>query len=411
MRLMLISHACVHQSYLHSKLLPLLKAAKDLHALIVTPKWWIEGSTKVNGKTISLRHNNGFAISLPSPTLFTGLQFAHFYPTLHALILRWKPEIVHVEEEPMSLSCAHAGLLTKTLISYSPFIFFTWENLHQHWKIPNLRSIFYPLFERISYACADLAIAGTKMAMRILRERGFDKPVIVCPQFGVDIRRFSPMTPSQRASLRAKFGLAEENRSFIIGYVGRIVPEKGIDLLMHAIAGLEKAQLVIAGDGWMLPTLKRLSEEIGLQRRVKFIGAIPHENLPQLLNAIDVLVLPSRSMPHWKEQFGRVLVEAMACGTPVIGSSSGAIPEVIGNCGLVFREGNIDELRSHILRVANDYELRMELSQRGRMRAISQFSSEVVAKKTLKAYEQSLRAKWETSKACEAVHQTPTDCP
>lgn len=391
MRLMLISHACVHQSYLHSKLLPLLKAAKGLHALVVTPKWWIEGSTKAAGKFAILRHGDGFAISIPMQALLTGLQFAHFYPMLHALILRWKPEIVHVEEEPMSLSCAHAGLLTKMLLRRSPFIFFTWENLHQRWSAPNLRSIVYPLFERISHACADLAIAGTETAMRILRERGFEKPIIVCPQFGVDVERFSPMAPSERVSLRSKFGLTEGNGSFVVGYVGRIVPEKGVDLLMHAIVGLPEVQLLIAGDGWMLPRLKRLSEELGLQRRVRFLGAVPHEELPKLLNAIDVLVLPSRSTPHWKEQFGRVLVEAMACGTPVIGSSSGAIPEVIGDCGLVFQEGDIDELRSHILRIAHDDRLRRELSQMGRMRAVSQFSNEVIALKTLKAYELSMR--------------------
>ncbi|MCS7252480.1 MAG: glycosyltransferase family 4 protein [Armatimonadota bacterium] len=385
MRLMLISHACAHQSYLRSKLSPLLKARSDLHALVITPKWWVEGSCKVSGKPISLRHNEGIAISIQSLTLFTGLQFAHFYPMLHTLILRWKPEIVHVEEEPMSLSCAHAALLTKMLARQSPFIFFTWENLHQRWSMPNLRSIAYPLFERLSYAYADIAIAGTEMAMRILRERGFEKPIVVCPQFGIDVERFSPMTPSQKALLRSKLGLA--NGAFTIGYVGRIVPEKGIDLLMHAIAEIPKAQLLIAGDGWMLQTLKELSEKLGIQKRVKFIGAVPHEELPELLNAFDALVLPSRSMPHWREQFGRVLIEAMACGTPVIGSSSGAIPEVIGDCGLVFQEGNIDELRSHILRIANDERLKSELSTRGRMRAVEQFSSEVIALRTVKAYE------------------------
>jgi len=301
----------------------------------------------------------------------------------------WRPEIVHVEEEPMSLSCAHAAILCKTLLNGSPFIFFTWENIHQQWRAPNLRGLLYPFFERLSFLNANLAIAGTSMAMRILRERGFDKPIVICPQFGVDVERFSPLPMERRLKARSNLGVGDDNETLVVGYVGRLIYEKGVDMLIHAVASLPNTKLLIAGDGKMRQQLQRLIEELNLSGRVKLLGAIPHERLHEFLNALDVLVLPSRSIPHWKEQFGRVLVEAMACGIPVVGSSCGAIPEVVGDAGLIFREGDIEGLRS-TLKLMMDKDLRTELSMRGRVRAVECFSERSVALSTLLAYEMAL---------------------
>ncbi|MFA4044752.1 MAG: hypothetical protein HZRFUVUK_001552 [Candidatus Fervidibacterota bacterium] len=390
MRVMLISHACVHPSYMRSKIRPLLEVEKDFHFLLITPSWWVEGSMKVKGKSTTIIHDGkGLCHVLALRTHFTGMQYAHFYPALHRIMRWWRPEIVHVEEEPMSLSCAHAATLCKTLLDGSPFIFFTWENIHQQWRVPNLRVLVYPIFERLSFSHADLAIAGTSMAMRTLRERGFDKPIVICPQFGVDIERFSPLPMEGRLKARSKLGLEDDGETLVAGYVGRLIWEKGVDLLIHAVASLPNIKLLIVGDGEMRQLLQRFVEGLRLSERVKFLGAIPHESLHEFLNALDVLVLPSRSTPHWKEQFGRVLVEAMACGTPVIGSSCGAIPEVVGDAGLIFREGDVEELRSS-LKLMMDKDLRMEFSMRGRIRAVECFSERGVALSTLSAYEMAL---------------------
>jgi glycosyltransferase involved in cell wall biosynthesis len=93
---------------------------------------------------------------------------------------------------------------------------------------------------------------------------------------------------------------------------------------------------------------------------------------------MDVLVLPSRTMPTWKEQFGRVLIEAMACGVPVIGSDSGEIPTTIGEAGMVFSEGDADGLAAQIARLYNDPVLRMGLGEKARKRAAENFSTSKV---------------------------------
>jgi glycosyltransferase involved in cell wall biosynthesis len=101
---------------------------------------------------------------------------------------------------------------------------------------------------------------------------------------------------------------------------------------------------------------------------------------------MDVLVLPSQTTPQWKEQFGHVLIEAMACEAPVIGSDSGEIPNVIGDAGLVFKESNADELKHQIQKLAANEALKLSLSQKGRQRALSMYTHERIAEEIFKIY-------------------------
>jgi glycosyltransferase involved in cell wall biosynthesis len=108
--------------------------------------------------------------------------------------------------------------------------------------------------------------------------------------------------------------------------------------------------------------------------------------MPTYYHQLDALVLPSRTRPNWKEQFGRVLVEAMACGVPVIGSDSGEIPYVIGDAGLIFPEGQIEILRAHLSRLLADPDLRADLTRRGRERVLDRFTQAQVANQTYQVY-------------------------
>jgi glycosyltransferase involved in cell wall biosynthesis len=108
--------------------------------------------------------------------------------------------------------------------------------------------------------------------------------------------------------------------------------------------------------------------------------------MPDYLRQMDALVLSSRTLPGWKEQFGRVLIEAMSCTVPVVGSDSGEIPNVVGPAGLLFPEGDIGALRAHLLELMQSPQRRQELGRLGRERVLQQFTQTQVAARTVDVY-------------------------
>lgn len=142
----------------------------------------------------------------------------------------------------------------------------------------------------------------------------------------------------------------------------------------------------LVGDGPARPQLVELARKLGVADRVEWLPPVPADGMAEVLAGLDVLVLPSRTTRVWKEQFGRVLIEAMACKVPVVGSDSGAIPEVVGDAGLTFPEGDGDALAHCLRRLMDSPELRRELAERGYARAVGCFSQEQVAARTAAFY-------------------------
>ena len=128
--------------------------------------------------------------------------------------------------------------------------------------------------------------------------------------------------------------------------------------------------MVIAGTGPEQVALKDLAQRLGLLDKVTFLGKVSSTAMPAVYASMDVLALPSRTTTTWKEQFGRVLIEAMACRVPVIGSDSGEIPNVIGDGGLVFPEDDAAALADLLIVFAQQPILREHLARRGYERAI-----------------------------------------
>jgi glycosyltransferase involved in cell wall biosynthesis len=142
------------------------------------------------------------------------------------------------------------------------------------------------------------------------------------------------------------------------------------------------------GDGPERPRLTALADALGIAERVTFLGRLPSAQAPEFYRSLDVLVLPSLSRPNWVEQFGRVLVEAMACEIPVIGSASGEIPTVIGDAGLLFPEGDATLLAERITALAKDPAHRAQLAKLGRARVLAHFTNARITAETVRIYEQ-----------------------
>jgi glycosyltransferase involved in cell wall biosynthesis len=174
-----------------------------------------------------------------------------------------------------------------------------------------------------------------------------------------------------------------------VGFIGRLEPVKGLDVLLDAFGRLTSpACLVIAGDGSECSRLQaQIDSSHAGPHTARIIPPVSYADLPSFLKSLDILVLPSVTiLPLHREQFGRVLVEAMAAGVAVIGSSSGAIPDVIGDAGLVVPERDPATLANAIDRLLSDRELRQALVERGRQRVRERFAWPVIAEQTVQLF-------------------------
>jgi glycosyltransferase involved in cell wall biosynthesis len=159
---------------------------------------------------------------------------------------------------------------------------------------------------------------------------------------------------------------AASERAFTVGYAGRLVESKGLGDLLAAVRLLDApVELLLLGDG---PLGTRLQGQEIPGSTVRVLDTLSHEQMPSGYAQIDVLVLPSRTTATWSEQFGRVIAEALWCGVPVVGSSSGAIPQLLEMTGggLVFPEGDVQALARQITRLRSEPALRRRLADTGR---------------------------------------------
>ncbi len=360
MRVVMLCKACVVGIY-QRKLEEI--ASRGIELTVVVPPVWEDKRGRIELERL---HVEGYSLQV-LPIRFPGNYHLYHFVGLENLLDSIGPDLVHIDEEPYNLATWLA--LRWAVKENVPALFFTWQNIFRRYPPP------FGWFERYSYRHSVAAIAGTEQAAEVLRKKGYDNRIEVIPQFGIDPERFTPG------------GIPREHRSFTVGYAGGLLREKGLDVLLRAMSGIEiDWALKLLGTGEDEPRLRKLARALGIESRVTFMDRVPSRNMPEFYRGLDLFVLPSITTKSWKEQFGRVLVEAMACGVPVIGSSSGAIPEVIGNAGMVFPEGDVESLKEAISRVAGDESLREELSKKGRERVLSRFTHSIVAEASVGLY-------------------------
>jgi glycosyltransferase involved in cell wall biosynthesis len=235
---------------------------------------------------------------------------------------------------------------------------------------------------------ADFVLTDSVASQRdIVRCLGIpDRRVRVVP-LAADLR-FRPTTdPAALIALRRKYGLPDRYLLYLGGFDRR----KNVPLLLHAFARFlarrREARLIVAGrlpeqDSVFFPDPRRVAAALNLGDAVRFIGWVPDEEKPALYAAAVALVFPSRY-----EGFGLPPLEAMACGTPVIGSTAASLPEVIGDGGLLVAPDDVDGLAGAMFHLWRDAGLRAVLSQQALTHAAG-FSWPRVARETRRVYEQ-----------------------
>jgi glycosyltransferase involved in cell wall biosynthesis len=314
--------------------------------------------------------------SVAVPAYFTSRMPILLYGRELREILKSSWDIVHCWEEPYVFAGAQVALWTPRS---SKLVYATCQNISRSYPPP------FGWLERFAMRRADgwVAFGESIRAAMLDRVPYRTRPHRVIP-FGVDLDLFRP-DEKRRERTRRRLGW-EADGPPVVGFLGRFVREKGLRTLMRCLDEVPQPwRAMFVGEGVMETELRKWAGQHG--ERVRVVTGVSHGEVPDYLNAMDLLCVPSRTTPGWREQFGRVLIEAFACGVPVVGSDSGEIPHVIGDAGVIVGETDPGGWVKEITTLLHDPARRAELSARGLERVHAKYSWPIVAQEYLDFFE------------------------
>jgi glycosyltransferase involved in cell wall biosynthesis len=358
-----------------------LSKYQDLELILLAPAHW-----RLNYKKIFLRkegvQKDNYRI-VAGTVIFSGNSWRGFYcSNILRLVSRFEPHIIHVFQEPWSLFTFQSVIVRNLFSPKSKVVFLTWENIYRGFTYPSPLSNLYACIEKYIYKNVDCATPTSEQAAMVLKNKGFGKRIRIIP-WGTNLELFRKVDSNR---LKEKLGL---RGFFVIGYVGRLVKEKGILTLIEAAFELKCSyKILIIGNGPLKDIIINKAALLGIDKYLVFVDTVDQLELVEYYNCMSVLVLPSYNTLDWKEQFGRVLIEAMACQVPVIGSDCGEIPNVIGEAGLVFSQQNSDELKRALVKLIKNPTLREELAHEGYQRVLVEYTWSRYAQETYKLYKE-----------------------
>ncbi|NMG08302.1 hormogonium polysaccharide biosynthesis glycosyltransferase HpsO [Brasilonema sp. UFV-L1] len=369
------------------KLRILSQLEPEIEVTVVVPKKWKPGGVQNKIIETQFRDQGKFRIVPISNFSQNHQGLLTFGADLISLLWKFRPQIIQVEQGSKGLAYAEMITLNQLLGLKAKNIFFTWWNLPYNLKFP------VSLLEKYNLSHSHGIISGNQDGAEILRQHGYTGSIKVMPQLGVNESLF---TPTPQPELATQLGIQPSD--FIVGFVGRFVQEKGLLTLINSLASLKEKswKVLLLGRGTLKSELINKAAEYQIQDRIILVESVPHDEVPKYINLMSTLVLPSETNYNlknitsvgWKEQFGHVLIEAMACKVPVIGSNSGEIPYVIGKTGLIFPEGDEKALADCILQLMEKPELAKNLGEMGYQKAMTQYTNQALARQQLDFYKE-----------------------
>lgn len=379
MKLMVISHFCSNPVAQH--IYAEVERQTNWKITIVTPRLWVD---EYGNPFRDQRWPEFKGEILRIPVLNPGNPILHVYRSLWVKILRQvNPDFIYLYQEPYAL-VTFPIYLANYLSVQKPIGFFTWQNIYKRYPFP------FRQFEKWVLDQTTLMFCGSQGAEEVFRQKGYVGKSLLHPS-GIDPAIYFPQP--EAASQKQTFCDPDQ---VLIGYVGRFVEEKGLKTLLNALAQLQDLpwRLLMVGRGVYEAEFDHLAQQLQLTDRICRIGYLPESETPNYFSMFDIVVLPSETRARWKEQFGRVIIEAMACGTPVVGSDSGEIPNLIRRTGggVVFQEGQPDSLAQQLRQMITNHSLRSQLAQQGRQSVLANYTHTVIAQRFAEAIEKTVAA-------------------
>ncbi len=295
-----------------------------------------------------------------------------WYKDLKRTMRQGAYDLVHIWEEPYMLPGYQ--IARQAVKAGIPYFYKTDQNLVKRYPWPFSRFEDYCNAHAAGWVGCGQLVVESRLAKGYPRENARFIP------YAVDERRFHP-----DGEAREQLCKQLDFRHPVIGYVGRLTEEKGLSLLMQVLPRIQHPfHFLVLGSGPLQETLKSWSSTHNIDARFMLVE---HGEMPSYVRAMDFLVAPSQTRSHWKEQFGRMLIEAFASGVPVIGSDSGEIPHVIGQAGKIAPEGDTDAWVAAITEWLEDPEARRIAAEACHKRGQQQFSASVVADQYYEYYQ------------------------
>lgn len=356
LRVLRISHSATVDAYRERD--RQLSKREGIELELITPKYW----DHLGGKNEDIKEK--FQV-YRATTFGTGSVplFAFDPLVIKKALHEFKPDIVDVHEEPYSVSGYECVLLSQLYAPDAACVFYSAQNILKRYPPPFCWTEQYVFKHSFgAYPCSE----GVQT---VLETKGFARNSAVIP-LGVDLDLYTSVGSNKRADYQI------ENGQFVIGYFGRIESYKGIQYLVEAVARNKEAnwRLLVVGSGPYDAELRTLASNLAVSERIIWTGPVAGTEVPAYMRSCDLIAVPSLTTRTWKEQFGRIIVESMACGVPCVAFDSGSLPEVVSDAGLVVAEGNAAELTQAIDRVATDPVLKKTLRERGLERARREYS-------------------------------------
>ncbi len=395
MKILVVSHTYIAPIN-REKWKVLAKRFDDVELKILIPKKWPATLFKIEAGDLS-KDNTDNCEFLSLDTFKSGNEVLYGYNffSLIKLLKKFQPDLIHVEQGDNAFSYFQLIVLSKLFCRKAKFVFFTWVNWKNKWSLKY--KLFWSFIEKFNIKNSSGAIVGNSDAEKVLREKKFVKPIQTLLQLGVNQKYFEPEDSVPENSVPEDSETDkknEEKKEFKIGFIGRLIKEKGIFDLVNAFFSLKDSfpnwKLVFVGTGKNKVDLTYCIDKNNLNSNIEILDPVEHTRVGKLLNSFDIFVLPSYDTSEWREQFGHVLIEAMACKIPVIGSTGGEIPKVIGNAGLIFEQKNIKDLAEKLKFLMENEKLRKEFALKGYDRFKNNFSYEIIAEKTYKFWREIL---------------------